>query len=527
VVPLFSGNTTQQSQFTTHIALSETFILQWGYSCKMLSRKIMVKLIIRKAFEARQKTLVAVIGIAVAVSLSSCATPVGPCEGQVPEIPEQWRHGEGKQDETDFARLRQWWEQFQDPMLSELIQQALASSPDIRTALSRVEESRARVGVQQSTLWPSLSGGVSAQTSRSENRQTDKTTTTDRFSAGLDASWEIDLWGKNRALVDAAHADFAQSVESYHAAQVTLASEVALAYVSLRTAEIRLRIVQDNLKLREETVRITEWREQAGQASALEARQAISTLEQARASIPALQQAILQGRNRLALLLGRTPESGVQDIETPGGLPTVPESLVLLIPAETLRQRPDIRMAEQAIVASRSRTVAANQQRLPSLQLSGSLGIDDSDVGSLFSSPETIAGSLLARLTGPIFDAGRIQKNIQIQSEQEQQSWIAYEKAVLNALTEVENALIALKYSRDRILVLRRATDAAQQAAELAAWKYQAGEVDLLVVLEAQRTLLSLEEQSASAREEEVTACVQLYKSLGGGWTPLDASQRI
>ncbi len=477
---------------------------------------------IGKAFKTRQKMRIAVVGMA--MLLSSCATPAGPREGSVPETPVQWRSA-ATEEGLEIASLRQWWEQFEDPVLSRLVEEALAGSPDMRTALSRIEESRARVGVQRSALFPVLNAGVSAQTSHTENRVTDTTTSMDRFAASLDASWEVDLWGKNSRLTAAARADLAQSVESYHAAQVSLAAEVVLAYVSLRTAEVRLAVVRENLKLREETVQITHWREQSGQTSALEARQATSTLEQARASIPVLLQNIQQGRNRLSLLLGKMPGALEESLWETGALPLVPSNLVVGIPAETLRQRPDVRTAERAIEAARARTESANRQRLPSLQLSGSLGVDALDVGNLVTSPTNITRSLLARLTGPIFDAGRIQQNIHIQSEQEQQAWIAYEKAVLSALTEVENALIASQYTLQRMEVLKRAIVAAEEVAELAAWKYQAGEVDLLVVLEAQRTLLSLKEQEVSTREEEVTACVQLYKSLGGGWTPLEGQK--
>lgn len=449
--------------------------------------------------------------------LSGCIRPAEPRQARELAVPDQWQWGVGSGEMPDHEWLSKWWKQFQDPVLTRLIEEAMLANPDIRTMGSRILEARARMQLERGNRLPVLSGSVSGQATHTENLRTSGSSSGERFGASLDASWELDIFGRQSRLYQAVQADYLQAQELYYAAQASLAAEVAAAYVNLRAAEIRLEVVEDNIQLRDETVQITQWREQAGEGSALESQQSLSTLEQARAGVPAIRQNIEQARNQIALLLGRT----VGEIQTwlpeSEELLTPPAALAVGIPAETLRQRPDVRAAERAVEAARLRTDVANRQRYPTLTLSGSIGVEALQAGRIFN-PDTMASSLLGRLSAPIFDAGRIQQTIVIQSEQEQQSLIAYESAVLSALAEVENALIAVQRNGERLVILKRAIEAADEAAALASWRYEAGETDLLVVLEAQRTLLSLREQEVSTVSDQVLAYVQLYKSLGGGW---------
>lgn len=438
-------------------------------------------------------------------------------------VPGRWRAG-GSSSKAgavnrplDTVALATWWERLKDPVLNRVIATALQSSPDIRTALVRVEESRARRGVERSTLFPSVTGGTSARGERSRNRQIGVTSNSEGYSASLDMSWQVDLFGKLRQNVRAATADLDQAAENYYAAQVTLAAEVAEAYVDLRTAEAQLEVYQRNLATRGDTVQITRWREQAGEGTTFETQQAASGLEQARATVPTLKQTIAQTRNRLALLSGQTPGALDSLLSKPHSIPRPTSTLSLGIPAETLRQRPDVRAAERGIIAAVARRKSAEAERYPTLTLSGSLGLDALKSGSLFS-PEMAAASALASLSAPIFNAGRIRETINIQNAQEKQAVIAYEAAVLQALNEVENSLIAVNRVAERLRTLDGAVASAREAATLAAQSYEAGEVDLLQVLDAQRTLLSLEEQQSVTRGDYASAHIQLYKSLGGGW---------
>jgi outer membrane protein, multidrug efflux system len=266
-------------------------------------------------------------------------------------------------------------------------------------------------------------------------------------------------------------------------------------------------------------LQLTQWREQAGTGDALDSQQAISSLEQARASVPSLQQTVIQTRNQLALLSGRTPGALDTLLAPAGPLPATPAQIASGIPAETLRQRPDVRASEYGVMAAAARTSSARRERLPSLTLSGSIGVEALKAGKLFD-PQTVVSSVLGSLTAPIFDAGRIRNSITIQSEQEKQSLIAYESTVLTALSEVENALVSVSRNAERLATLQRAAAAARSAESLASLQYQAGQVDLLTVLDAQRTLLSVEQQVVSTNADELAAHIQLYKALGGGWIP-------
>jgi len=439
---------------------------------------------------------------------------------QAVAIPSRWQHPKTTVKPLEPAALAVWWKQFHDPALNELITNALSASPDVRTALSRVVEYRSRRGAERANLYPSVDVDLSSSGSRNRDRSTKVTTTNESYQAALSPSWQVDLFGKQLQNVKAASADLAQVSENYYGAQVSLAADVATAYVNLRSAEAELIVVQDSLDTRRETVQLTQWSEQAGTGNALDTQQAISTLEQARASIPTLQLSIAQSRNQLALLSGRTPGALDTLLAKPRAGPTMPTSFAIGIPADTLRQRPDVRAAERGVEAAVARTKAAQRERLPTLNLSGSLGIEALKAGRLLSPQSTVA-SVLGSLAAPIFNAGRIRNNIGIQSEKEKQALIAYESTVLSALTEVENALVALQRQGERLDILASAITAARKAAFLADMQFKAGQVDLFVSLDAQRTLLSLEQQEVTTRADRATACIQLYQALGGGWSRL------
>lgn len=435
------------------------------------------------------------------------------------EVPASWKQDGARGVATlDTAALTRWWSRFQDPVLDRLITEALQGSTNVRTAFARVEESRARRGVAGAALFPQVTGGLSAQAASSRDRVADVTTTRDTYTPALNMSWEVDVTGRLSQNLKAAMSDLDQAQDNYYAAQVSLAAEVADAYVSLRVAETQLSVYQRNVAAREGTAQITRWREQAGQGSALETQQAASTLEQARAAVPNIKQNIEQGRNRLALLSGRAPGSLDSLLTRARAVPAPPSVPAAGIPAEMLAQRPDVRAARHAFEAAVTRTKSAERQQYPTLTLTGSLSLQSLGTGALFS-PQTAAADALGQLAAPIFNAGRIRQNIHIQSALEKQALIAWEASVLDSLSEVENAFIAINRTRQRLATLDLAVAAAREAEKLASQSYEAGQIDLLQVLDAQRTLLTLEEQDAIARGNTASAHIQLYKALGGGWS--------
>ena len=444
------------------------------------------------------------------VLLTACIS-VGPdYRRPASELPLHWQAVENG---AASGSLAGWWRQFDDPALSGLIKAALASSPDLRTAQARLREARARSGVAEAGRYPGVTNAVSARRSESA----DKGVATDTYNIGFDASWEIDLFGGTRRSVEAAVATEQAAQASVHDAQVTLAAEVARNYLDLRTQQVRLQIARDNLVSQGDTTQLTRWRAQAGLVTELDVVQATSTLEQSRARIPALESAIEADLNKLAVLAGLPRSEIVRRAGTAASIPATPPALGVMIPAETVRQRADVRVAERKLAAATANIGVASAAQYPSLKLSGNVGLAALTTDALLRT-SSVSSSLLAGLTTPIFDAGRIRQNIAIQNALQEQALIAYEKAVTQALADVESALVALGKSRERLASLRSANDAARLAAQLAQHRYAAGLIDYATLQDTQRTLLTLDDSRASAEGEQAAALVQLYKSLGGGF---------
>ena len=432
-------------------------------------------------------------------------------------VPSEWQQSSASRAVLDTHALSKWWLRFGDSQLESLIKEALANNPDIRSALSSIRIARAERGLEQSQLWPTLSANISAVDIHTRDRDSDRSTNETNYNGNIDASWEVDLFGKQQQYLKAADAELAAATDDFHQVQVSLAAEVAGTYLSLCSFEAQLKIVQTSVATREITLQISQWEEQAGEGDALNTQQSIASAEQARAQIPDLEQSILETRNSLAVLTGRTPQSLQAQLQQFKQFPALPESIAVGIPAETLRQRPDVRAAENAILAAQSQLTAAQRSRLPSLTLSGSIGLDALSVGD-FIDPQFIISQLAAGLSAPILNAGQISRNIKVQAELLEQAYIRYENAVLTSLSEVENALSAIQKRNQQLATLERASAAAKQAAELAQMQYEAGEADLLTVLDAQRTELGLDQSRISTHAQVLNAHVQLYKSLGGGW---------
>ncbi len=470
----------------------------------------------------RSGILTWVAGVGICWIFCSCSTPSEKWKESV-DVPAGWR-AEGGGGELDAAAIRKWWKRFGDPTLDALIAQALAGSPDINTALSRIVQARGERSLQLAPLLPSATGNVSDAIQRRDEQSTGLVTKSETFNVSLDMKWEIDLFGRQLQNLKAAGEEVMQTVENYYAVQVVLVGDVASAYITLRAAQSQLEVLRRNIETRRETTQITQWQQEAGLSDTLELQQAVSTLEHARAAIPAVEQTVEETKNRLAVLCGQTPGFMARELDRRAVLPGVPPRLAVGIPSEALNNRPDVRAAIRGVVAAYYQKTSAELERLPTINLGGAIGLEALRTGTVFS-PEstarTLAGSFLAALAQPIFEGGAITANIRIQTEVAKQAVYAYESTVLTALSEVEDALVAIQKTTQRLEVLRRADAAASEASRLATQQYQAGEVDLLTVLETQRTQLSVEEERVNTEASQIQAFVQLYKSLGGGWQPL------
>jgi NodT family efflux transporter outer membrane factor (OMF) lipoprotein len=296
-----------------------------------------------------------------------------------------------------------------------------------------------------------------------------------------------------------------------------------LNYITLRGAQARLAIALANLASQEETLQITRWRQEAGLVTALEAEQARASAAQTRAQLPALQTGIEQSRHALAVLTGQPPAALATLLAASAPVPQAAADLALSIPAETLRQRADVRAAERRVAAALARVGQAEAARLPSFALGGSLGLNALTLGTLTNAASVLT-SIVASMAAPLFDGGAGRAQVRAQEAAFDQARLAYQAAVLTALKDVEDALIALQGDQARLASLRDAADAATNAALLARQRYSSGLVDFQVVLETQRTQFATQDSVAGAGADVSSDHVRLYKALGGGWRTEDTS---
>lgn len=463
--------------------------------------------------------LPAISALLLAVSLAGCA--VGPnYRAPQPDVPAQWNAATDARP-LDALVLAQWWKQFNDPLLNALVTDALEANLDLGTARAQLREARARRDMSGARLGPSLDGSLSGSSSKPSGSES----TRKLFSAGFDASWEPDIFGGVRRGVEAASADVDASTESLRDTRVSLAAEVVLNYVDLRTTEQRLTLTENSIAARSETYELTQWRAQAGLVSELDVAQARTELESARAALPALRTAITGAQNRLAVLLGRAPGELQMRLNSNTNVPpTVPlagRETAVGIPAAVLHLRPDVRIAERRLAAQTARLGEAEAARYPSFRLSGSIGLEALTFSRLGDGGADTR-SLLGGVTAPIFHSGSIIANIEVQNALLEQARLAYESTVLTALEDVENALDGVVNADQRRAQLALATSAARVTLTIAEHRYASGLIDFLAVLDSQRTLLNLEDQLASSTGDLATAQIKLYKALGGGWSPTE-----
>ena len=457
--------------------------------------------------------------VTAALLLVSGCTSVGPDYTPVePALPAAWSRATPLQfDSARREELSRWWEKLRDPVLSELVEHALAASTDLKRALARLRQARAQRLLAEAGHFPTFS--ISTGTSRARSSaQAGSGRTTELYSAGFDASWEPDVFGGVRRGIEAAQATLEASAASLEQTRISLVAEVALNYVEVRAFQARLGIARANLASQTETFQITDWRAQAGLVGALDVEQARANLEQTRAQIPNFHTGLAEAEHRLAVLLGQPPGALRDRLGSGGPIPMLPERIAVGIPAETLRQRPDVIAAERTLAAETARIGQAEAARYPDLKLSGSIGLEALSLGALGSSG-AVSQCLAASIAAVVFDGGRLRQQVEIQSAIAEEALAGYEAAILTALEEVENALAGLANSVARAATLRAAAEAARNAALLARQRYASGLIDFLTVLDTQRTLLAIEDSLASTEAESASALVRLYKALGGGWT--------
>ena len=442
--------------------------------------------------------------MALAMALSGCAT----WQGQTPD-----NITTTKAVQTVPANaLTQWWQRFNDTQLSQLVTQALQANTSIRSAQAALQQSRALRDVKGAGLLPNANASGSAGRSKSGGNDASNS-----FRVGLDASWEPDIFGGQRSALNATEADAKAAEASLADVQVSIAAEVALAYIQMRGQQAQLLIARSNLASQQETLQITDWRAQAGLTTSLEVEQARTASEQTGAQIPTLQTSIAKTGHSLAVLTGQRPDALTAQLTNVLPVPQAAGDLAQSIPAQTLRQRPDVRAAEHRISAALARVSAADAARYPSFSISGSLGLSALTLGTL-TNTASVVNSLLVGISIPLFDGGAAKAQVLAQEAALEQARASYQSVVLTALKDVEDALVALAGDREKLVHLQNAATAAGNAALLAQQRYSSGLIDFQTVLQTQRSLLTAQDSVASSTTDISADLVRLYKALGGGW---------
>jgi NodT family efflux transporter outer membrane factor (OMF) lipoprotein len=416
------------------------------------------------------------------------------------------------EDET----LASWWATLNDPLLTALEERALKANLDVRKAEAKIRQARALRYAAQTERQPTVTARGSAAGSRTGN-QDGPAQVSQMYSAGIDASWEPDFYGRIRQTIEAYDADLGAAEESLRDVLVSLTAELALSYVDARSYQSQLAITRANLAKQEETLRLTQTRYETGLATELEVQQSRLTVESTKAGIPSLEANYQKSVNRIAVLLGEKPGAVDAELAAVKPVPVVPAEIAVGVPADLVRRRPDIRSAERQVAAQYARVGVATADLYPSFSLSGSIGLDALSIGDLFS-PGALLMSAKGALQQTIFNRRRIRENINAQDALLDQQVTAYESTVLTALEDVETALIAFGQEQVRRKSLAEAAAAGELEVTVSTDLYTAGLKDFLDVLDAQRSLLTLQNQLAQSDAAITADLIRLYKALGGGW---------
>lgn len=420
----------------------------------------------------------------------------------------------------DGADGTPWWRRFDDPLLGDLVEQAMAQNLDLRAALLRLRSARARVGITAADGLPQL-GANGSYAYRKESRNTPFGAfipRTDIHTVSFDAAWELDLWGRVARAVEAAEGDLAASGYELQAAALSVAAETARTYVDLRAAQRRLAIAHDNLRLQEETLQLVQARLQAGLVVERDVAQARTNVETTRSRLPMLEAAAIAAENRLAVLLGVTPDRlprAVQDAPAEAKLPALPDSVVIGAPVDLLRRRPDVQSAERAFAAEVARIGVAEAERYPILSLSGQLGLAGNHAAEVFTNNSDVTG-IGPSVRWNLFDGGRLKHRIEALEANAEAAQVAYEQTVLLAVEETENAITALVRERARRAALVRAATEARRAVELARTQYREGLSDFQTVLDSERNAALIDDELAQSEAAVATNVIALFKALGG-----------
>jgi multidrug efflux system outer membrane protein len=462
------------------------------------------------------------IALACTVLLGACRT-VGP-DFERPRVPwlEHWNGGSlaplaAHAPGAHAGQLQLWWRNFNDPVLDQLITLAQRVNPNVRTAGLRIMEARAQLGIAGSTLYPQVQQATGQLLHVGEQRSggPGPDTSATAFNAALIIGWELDFWGKFSRGIEAADANYLASIAQYDDIQVLMAAQVAGLYCSIRTVEARLLIADENAALQRRSLEITERLFKSGHESELDVEQARSLYLGTLATIPPLQASLRQAQNALSTLLARPP--GPLPEMDPGKnlIPHAGLDVIVDMPADLLRRRPDVRAAEMQLAAQSALIGVSEADLYPSISLLGSLGLAATSVSG---APRVLSWTAGTGLVWNVFDHGRLTNTVLVQDARFQQLYEQYQDAVLRAAREVDDAAVGFARTGEQIALLVDAVKAAHRSLDIATLQFREGLTDFQRVIDSQRNLFSQQDLLVTSRGSLVQNLIALYKAMGGGW---------
>ena len=469
-------------------------------------------------------------------ALATACAPVGPDfvkPDTTVDIEIEWPAAYREQFVFSPQQQFAWWEKFGDPVLDDLIRRTHENNNNLKIAGLRVLESRAILGIAIGNQYPQsqvIFGDATAVQASESNANTGGggDLSYGQYNLGASATWELDFWGRFRRGIESADASLLATIASYDDLFVLLAAQVADAYAVYRTTEEQLRIAEDNLVIQERSYDITEVIFRNGAGNELDVERARTLLLGTRATIPSLEITLYQAENAISVLLGLPPTDLSDILGTENTLPDIPENMHVGVPADMLRQRPDIRQAELQAMAQNARVGVATADLYPSFSLNGTLGLaaagntnttrtGDSGFGELFR-PESLTYAVGASFVWPFLNYGRIQNNIRVEDSRLQQALIQYREQVIQAAREVEDAMVAFDGSRRQDEILQDTVASALRSTELSMLRFQEGFADYQRVIDSQQAQIVQQQRYVQNRGLAIRSLVSLYRALGGGW---------
>lgn len=434
-----------------------------------------------------------------------------------PAAPSHWQaESSAELSAADTEALKTWWKGFGDAALDRLMEKALAANLDIQMALARIDQARAERRGTRAELFPSVNVTTGAQRQSNPFPGLAPGIKYNMFELGFDALWEIDVFGRQQRRLEAASAELAAAGAAYQQALVTLSAELGRSYIEYRSLQNQLRITRSNLESQQRTLALTEKLFNEGVSARHDVVRARAQTESTASQIPALEAQLITALRQIEVLLGRQPGALAAELDAPAGLPQAPARNLLLSPAETLRRRPDLYVAERRLAAATAMQGAAVAELFPKISLSAFLGLRNTDIESLFKSAAFSYGTA-ANLLQPLLNFGRIRAGIDLADAKQKEAYLAYQKAVLQALQETETALSRYLKEEIRRQALARSVADWQESVRLSQLRHQEGVISFLDVLDAQRTLYSAEIELARSQAAAAVNLIAVYKSLGGG----------